>query len=70
MKKIVKRKSLDLSLFIIVIEDFEDFVGKLAKEVDGNENFLLLGDKELLKEKENSEGEQKEIFREKLNEIF
>lgn len=70
MKKIVKRKSLDLSLFIIVIEDLEEFVGKFAKEVDGNENFLLLGDKELLKEKENSEGEQKEIFREKLNEIF
>lgn len=57
MKKIVKRKSLDLSLFIIVIEDFEDFVGKLAKEVDGNENFLLLGDEELLKEKGNTEGE-------------
>lgn len=70
MKKIVKRKSLDLSLFIIVIEDLEEFVGKFAKEVDGNENFLLLGDKELLKEKENTEGEQKEIFREKLNEIF
>lgn len=62
MKKIVKRKSLDLSLFIIVIEDFEDFVGKLAKEVDGNENFLLLGDEELLKEKGNTGGEQKEIF--------
>lgn len=57
MKKIVKRKSLDLSLFIIVIEDLEEFVGKFAKEVDGNENFLLLGDKELLKEKENTEGE-------------
>lgn len=57
MKKIVKRKSLDLSLFIIVIEDFEDFVGKLAKEVDGNENFLLLGDEELLKEKGNTGGE-------------
>lgn len=57
MKKIVKRKSLDLSLFIIVIEDFEDFVGKLAKEVDGNENFLLLGDEELLKEKGNMGGE-------------
>lgn len=70
MKKIVKRKSLDLSLFIIVIEDLEEFVGKFAKEVDGNENFLLLGDKEFLKEKENTEGEQKEIFREKLNEIF
>lgn len=57
MKKIVKWKSLDLSLFIIVIEDFEDFVGKLAKEVDGNENFLLLGDEELLKEKGNTGGE-------------
>lgn len=57
MKKIVKRKSLDLSLFIIVIEDFEEFVGKLAKEVDGNENFLLLGDEELLKEKGNTGGE-------------
>lgn len=57
MKKIVKRKSLDLSLFIIVIEDLEEFVGKFAKEVDGNENFLLLGDKEFLKEKENTEGE-------------
>lgn len=57
MKKIVKRKSLDLSLFIIVIEDLEEFVGKFAKEVDGNENFLLLGDKELLKEKENLKGE-------------
>lgn len=62
MKKIVKRKSLDLSLFIIVIEDFEEFVGKLAKEVDGNENFLLLGNEELLKEKGNTGGEQKEIF--------
>lgn len=57
MKKIVKRKSLDLSLFIIVIEDFEEFVGKLAKEVDGNENFLLLGNEELLKEKGNTGGE-------------
>lgn len=57
MKKIVKRKSLDLSLFIIVIEDFEEFVGKLVKEVDGNENFLLLGDEELLKEKGNTGGE-------------
>lgn len=57
MKKIVKRKSLDLSLFIIVIEDLEEFVGKFAKEVDGNESFLLLGDKELLKEKENLKGE-------------
>lgn len=57
MKKIVKRKSLDLSLFIIVIEDFEEFVGKLVKEVDRNENFLLLGDEELLKEKGNTEGE-------------
>lgn len=54
MKKIVKRKSLDLSLFIIVIEDFEEFVGKLVKEVDRNENFLLLGDEELLKEKRNT----------------
>lgn len=62
MKKIVKRKSLDLSLFIIVIEDLEEFVGKFAKEVDGNENFLLLGDKELLKEKGNIGGVQKEIF--------
>lgn len=62
MKKIVKRKSLDLSLFIIVIEDFEEFVGKLVKEVDRNENFLLLGDEELLKEKRNTGGEQKEIF--------
>lgn len=62
MKKIVKRKSLDLSLFIIVIEDLEEFVGKLAKEVDRNENFLLLGDEELLKEKGNTGGEQKEIF--------
>lgn len=62
MKKIVKRKSLDLSLFIIVIEDFEEFVGKLVKEVDRNENFLLLGDEELLKEKGNTGGEQKEIF--------
>lgn len=62
MKKIVKRKSLDLSLFIIVIEDFEEFVGKSAKEVDGNENFLLLGNEELLKEKGNTGGEQKEIF--------
>lgn len=57
MKKIVKRKSLDLSLFIIVIEDFEEFVGKLVKEVDRNENFLLLGDEELLKEKRNIGGE-------------
>lgn len=57
MKKIVKRKSLDLSLFIIVIEDFEEFVGKSAKEVDGNENFLLLGNEELLKEKGNTGGE-------------
>lgn len=57
MKKIVKRKSLDLSLFIIVIEDFEEFVGKLVKEVDRNENFLLLGDEELLKEKRNTGGE-------------
>lgn len=57
MKKIVKRKSLDLSLFIIVIEDFEEFVGKLVKEVNGNENFLLLGDEELLKEKGNMGGE-------------
>lgn len=62
MKKIVKRKSLDLSLFIIVIEDFEEFVGKLVKEVDRNENFLLFGDEELLKEKGNTGGEQKEIF--------
>lgn len=62
MKKIVKRKSLDLSLFIIVIEDFEEFVGKLVKEVDRNENFLLLGDEQLLKEKGNTGGEQKEIF--------
>lgn len=62
MKKIVKRKSLDLSLFIIVIEDLEEFVGKLAKEVDRNENFLLLGDEELLKEKGNTGGEQKKIF--------
>lgn len=57
MKKIVKRKSLDLSLFIIVIEDFEEFVGKSAKEVDGNENFLLLGNEELLKENGNTGGE-------------
>lgn len=57
MKKIVKRKSLDLSLFIIVIEDLEEFVGKLVKEVDRNENFLLLGDEELLKEKGNTGGE-------------
>lgn len=57
MKKIVKWKSLDLSLFIIVIEDFEEFVGKLVKEVNGNENFLLLGDEELLKEKGNMGGE-------------
>lgn len=57
MKKIVKWKSLDLSLFIIVIEDFEEFVGKLVKEVDRNENFLLLGDEELLKEKGNTGGE-------------
>lgn len=57
MKKIVKRKSLDLSLFIIVIEYFEEFVGKLVKEVDRNENFLLLGDEELLKRKGNTGGE-------------
>lgn len=68
MKKTVKRKSLDPSLLTTVIEDSEEPVGKPAKEVDGNENSLLLGDKESLKEKENTEGEQKETSREKLNE--
>lgn len=68
MKKTVKRKSLDPSLLTTVIEDSEEPVGKPAKEVDRNENSLLLGDEESLKEKGNTGGEQKETSQEKQNE--
>lgn len=68
MKKTVKRKSLDPSLLTTVIEDSEEPVGKSVKEVDRNENSLLLGDEESLKEKGNTGGEQKETSQEKQNE--
>lgn len=68
MKKTVQRKSLDPSLLTTVIEDSEEPVGKSVKEVDRNENSLLLGDEESLKEKGNTGGEQKETSQEKQNE--
>lgn len=68
MKKTVKRKSLDPSLLTTVIEDSEEPAGKPAKEVDGNENVLLLGDEESLKEKETKNGEQNEASQDKQKE--